>query len=182
MMVSQGVPMICGGDEVRRTQRGNNNPYCQDNEISWFDWSLAEKNREMFRFSQRMIDFRKRNRALRRKEFFQGEQGKPNDRGLIDIVWHGCRLSSPGWDDPNSRALGFTLAGIEQDPDIHVMMNMYWKPLDFELPTVSGRGWYRALDTALLAPSDIADPDEDVAISGNSYLVTGRSVVVLVSK
>jgi len=182
MMVSQGVPMICGGDEVRRTQRGNNNPYCQDNEISWFDWSRAEKNHEMFRFCQRMIDFRKRNRALRRREFLQGEQGKPNDRGLIDIVWHGCRLSSPGWDDPNSRALGFTLAGFEQDSDIHVMMNMYWEPLDFELPTVSGRGWYRALDTALLAPSDIADPGAEVAISGNSYLVTARSVVVLVSK
>jgi isoamylase len=174
--------MICGGDEVRRTQRGNNNPYCQDNEISWFDWSLAEKNREMFRFCQRMIDFRKRNRALRRREFFQGEQGKPNDRGLIDIVWHGCHLFSPGWYDPNSRVLGFTLAGIEQDPDIHVMMNMYWESLDFELPTVSGRGWYRELDTALLAPSDIADPGAEVAISGNSYLLTDRSVVVLVSK
>jgi isoamylase len=179
LMLSQGVPMICGGDEVRRSQRGNNNPYCQDNEISWFDWSLVDKDREIFRFCQRMIDFRKRNRALRRSEFFTGET---NARGLIDIAWHACRLSSPGWSDPNSRALAFTLAGREQDQDIHVMMNMYWESLDFELPPLSGRAWSRAVDTALLPPDDISDPGAEVSISGNSHLVTPRSVVVLVSK
>ena len=86
-----------------------------------------------------------------------------NSRGLIDIAWHGCRLWRPGWDDPNSRALGFTLAGFEQDPDIHVMMNMYWEPLDFELLSVPGRSWFRSIDTALLPPDDIADPGAEVA-------------------
>jgi pullulanase/glycogen debranching enzyme len=83
------------------------------------------------------------------------------------------------WDDPNSRALGSTLAGFEQDPDIHVMMNMYWEPLDFELLSVPGRSWFRSIDTALLPPDDISHPGAEVLISGNSYLVTARSVVVL---
>jgi isoamylase len=101
LMLSQGVPMICGGDEVRRSQRGNNNAYCQDNEISWFDWSLTEKNSDLHRFFQRMIAFRKANRALRRSVFFTGNT---NARGLADITLHGCRLLDPGWNDPDARA------------------------------------------------------------------------------
>ena len=179
LLLSQGVPMICAGDEVRRSQRGNNNAYCQDNEISWFDWSLTEKNSDMRRFFERMIALRKANRALRRKFFFTGNT---NARGLTDIVWHGCRLLSPGWNDPDARALAFTLAGVEQEADIHVMMNMYWQPLEFELPSVTGRGWFRAVDTALLQPNDFSDPGTEVSISGSIYLVSARSVVVVVSK
>ena len=179
LLLSQGVPMICAGDEVRRSQRGNNNAYCQDNEISWFDWSLTEKNSDMRRFFERMIAFRKANRALRRSVFFTGNT---NARGLTDIAWHGCRLLSPGWNDPDARALAFTLAGLEQEPDIHVMMNMYWQPLEFELPSVTGRGWFRSVDTALLQPNDFSDPGTEVSISGSVYLVSARSVAVLVSK
>ena len=108
--------------------------------------------------------------------------GNTNARGLTDIAWHGCRLLSPGWNDPDARALAFTLAGVEQEPDIHVMMNMYWQPLEFELPSVTGRGWFRAVDTALLQPNDFSDPGTEVSISGSVYLVSARSVVVLVSK
>ena len=109
LLLAQGVPMVLAGDEVRRTQKGNNNAYCQDNEISWFDWRLLEKHGELFRFWKLMIDFRKRHPAIHRSRFFDG---KVNDRGLPDVSWHGCQLLHPGWDDPNARALAFTLAGF----------------------------------------------------------------------
>ena len=107
-MLSVGVPMICMGDEVRRTQNGNNNAYCQDNEIGWFDWDLLEKNSHIFRFWKLMIDFRKRHPSLLRPHYFTG---KENERGLKDIDWHGCKLHSPGWDDPSARVLAFTMGG-----------------------------------------------------------------------
>ena len=179
LLLSVGIPMILMGDEVRRTQKGNNNAYCQDNEISWFDWDLTEKNRHLFRFWKLMIDFRKRHSTFRRLQYFSG---KENERGLKDISWHGCRLFNPGWDDSNARCLAFTLGGFDGDEDIHIMMNMYWDGLEFELPPVKGRKWYRVADTYLTPPQDIAEPGEEIQIKGNSYIVSGRSMVVLVSK
>ena len=179
LLLSQGVPMFVMGDEIRRTQRGNNNAYCQDNEISWFDWSQLEENRDLFRFFKELIAFRKRHPILHRSRFFAG---RVNPRGLADIAWHGCRLSGPGWNDPNARALAFTMGGFEDDPDLHVMMNMYWEALDFELPAVMGRGWFRVIDTSLPAPEDFAEPEREVEIAGDSYRVNSRSVVVLISQ
>ena len=144
LMLSRGVPMFVAGDEVRRTQRGNNNAYCQDNEVSWFDWTLPEKNAGMLRFWRGMIAFRKCHEALRHGRYFNGSV---NDRGLKDVSWHGTRLNSPGWSDPNSRVLAFTLAGFNSEPDIHIIMNMYWDALDFEVPQVEGRRWLRVVDT-----------------------------------
>ena len=179
LLLSVGVPMICMGDEVRRTQKGNNNAYCQDNETGWFDWDLVEKNREMFRFWKLMIDFRKRHTTILRPHYFTG---KENERGLKDISWHGCKLYSPGWDDPYARALSFTMGEPGDEEDIHVMMNMYWEPLDFEIPGLRERSWYRAVDTFLPSPQDIAGAGEEVRVNGNNYFVQGRSVVVLISK
>ncbi|GAB1545372.1 glycogen debranching protein GlgX [Scytonema sp. NUACC21] len=181
LLVSQGVPMILAGDEVRRTQKGNNNAYCQDNEMSWFNWDFVEKNSDTLRFFKLMIDFRKRscNPTLRRRHFFTGEI---NERGLADISWHSCKLFSPGWDDPNARALAFTLAGFEGAADIHVMLNMYWEALNFEIPFVEGREWYRIVDTAEPSPRDIADLGKETVVSDNSYIVQNRSIVVLISK
>ncbi|MBE9171339.1 glycogen debranching protein GlgX [Pleurocapsales cyanobacterium LEGE 06147] len=179
LMLSQGIPMILAGDEVRRTQKGNNNAYCQDNEINWFDWDLLEKNAEIFRFFKLMIDFRKRYGSLCRRGFFNGEI---NERGLADISWHGTQLFKPGWDDPNARILAYTLGGFDGAPDIHVMLNMYWESLEFEMPQVEGRNWYKVVDTAETSPLDILDPCQEVIISGNSYLVKNRSVVVLISE
>jgi glycogen operon protein len=179
LLLSQGVPMMLMGDEVRRTQRGNNNAYCQDNEISWFDWDQVKKNAGLLRFWQRMIDFRKRHASLRRKTFFTG---KTNERGLKDITWHGCKLNDPGWNDWNARALAFTLAGQGGDEDIHVMFNMYWEPLEFDLPPLAGRGWRLAVDTAENAPRDAADPGKEKRITSNSFTAQARSVVVLVSR
>ena len=116
LMMSRGVPMFVAGDEVRRTQKGNNNAYCQDNEISWFDWRLTEENRSLLRFWQLLIAARRdfhSLRAGRHGRFFAGEM---NERGLPDIAWHGTELNKPGWDDPNARCLAFTLGGFEGGP------------------------------------------------------------------
>lgn len=179
LMLSQGVPMFVAGDEVRRTQQGNNNTYCQDNELNWFDWSLPQKNAGLLRFWQQMIAFRKSHPNIHRSRFFTGEV---NDRGLTDLSWHSCKLDAPGWGDPNARTLAFTLGGFCGEPDIHVMLNMYWDTLAFDLPTVDGRRWHRAADTSLASPNDVTDAGREVAIDGSNYLVNGRSVVVLISK
>ncbi len=179
LMLSVGIPMICMGDEIRRTQKGNNNAYCQDNEISWFDWDLVEKNNHMLRFWRLMIDFRKRHPTLLRDDYFTGTENK---RGLKDIDWHGCKLHSPGWDDPSARALAFTMGESGAGEDIHVMMNMYYEPLEFEIPSLKARKWYRVIDTFLPAPQDIVEAGTEVRINGNNYVVSDRSVVVLVSK
>jgi glycogen operon protein len=179
LMLSRGVPMMLSGDEVRRTQRGNNNCYCQDNELSWFDWNLVETSSGLLRYWKRIIEFRKRNAAVRKNAFFTG---KVNDRGMPEVAWHGCRLNSPGWNDPGARVLAFTLAGFNGDADIHVMMNMYWETLDFDIPPAAGRTWFVAADTSQDCPNDIADPGDEFQYFGETFAVKGRSIVVLVSK
>ena len=179
LLLSQGVPMILGGDEFGRTQQGNNNGYCQDNEINWFDWNLIDKNAEIFRFFKSMIAFRKRYGSLCRRGFFNGEI---NERGLADISWHGCQLNQPGWNDPNSRAIAYTLGGFNEAVDVHVMLNMYWSGLEFEIPQLKSRNWFKVIDTAQESPLDILDPCQEVLIEEDRYLVGDRSIVVLVSQ
>ena len=181
LLLSQGVPMILMGDEVRRTQRGNNNAWCQDSDISWFDWSLVESNHAIFRFWKQMIAFRKAHGAVHRGRYLQGESGPRSRRGLPDISWHGTAVGQPDW-SPSSRVIAYTLAGEGDAPDIHVMMNMYWEALDFALPTVEGRVWCRAVDTSLSSPVDIVEPGHEVPLDTASYRVDGRCVVVLVNR
>jgi glycogen operon protein len=178
LMLSQGVPMFVAGDEVRRTQGGNNNAYCQDNELTWFDWGLVDENADTLRFFQRMIAFRKEHRALQRRNFFTGEVGP---RGLPDVAWHGQDLGPPAWSDPDGRVLAFTIAGIESDPDIHVMMNMDDQERAFGLPSIEDRSWRVFADTSLPSPRDIAEPGRERALRGDTYPVEGRSIVILVS-
>ena len=179
LMLSRGVPMFVAGDEVRRTQKGNNNAYCQDNEISWFDWNLARENRDMFRFWKGMIEFRKKYSTLRSRRFFNGSV---NGRGLADVSWHGCKLNRPGWSDPEARALAMTLGGFEGEPDIHAILNMYWDDLDFELPPLIGRSWWQVVDTSESSPRDIVDPGDEVKVEGNFARLRGRSIVVMISR
>lgn len=181
LLMSQGIPMITMGDELCRTQRGNNNAYCQDNELSWVDWTNLDLHKDIFRFFKHMIAFRKAHPILHRRRFFTGSVR--NERNLLDIEWHGCELSKPGWNDSFARSLAFTLGGFGDDPDMHIMMNMYWETVYFEIPQVPGRDWYRAVDTALPSPRDIVAPgEEDIKIDKNKYGVEGYSVVVLISK
>ncbi|PYQ95606.1 MAG: glycogen debranching enzyme GlgX [Acidobacteria bacterium] len=176
LMLSRGVPMMLSGDEVRRSQGGNNNPYNQDNVTSWFDWTMLESNRAVFRYFQRMIAFRKAHPALWQPYFYRGET---NQRGLADITWHGTKLNSPGFGDPAARALACTIAGFGDSEDLHVMMNMFWEPLDFEVPADPGRGWHLAIDTFADSPSDIADPGQETIFVDRLCQVQGRSIVVL---
>jgi glycogen operon protein len=178
LLLSRGVPMLVAGDENRRTQNGNNNAYCQDNKSSWFDWTLVESNRDLYHFWKRMIEFRKRHGAIRRGQFFSGVR---NERGLPDVVWHGTKLNSPGWQDPGGRALSVTLAGFSGAADVHIMLNMFWDSLDFELPIVLGRTWLKAVDTASAPPLDAPDMGAEPPVFGNTCKVEGRSIVVLVN-
>ena len=115
LFLSQGVPMLLAGDEMLRTQAGNNNAYCQDNELSWLDWSLTPAQRQMLRFTREMIALRKRHPSLRRRRFLESDE----------IRWYGDTLDTPRWDDPEARVLCFTLLGRDaQEPALHVMINM----------------------------------------------------------
>ncbi len=188
LMLSQGVPMFVMGDEARRTQMGNNNGYCQDNALAWLDWDRVATAGDLVRFTGELIAFRKSHPRLRPTNYFHG---RTNSRGLADLEWHGCRLHSPGWNDPASRVLAFTLAGfpgtahgdvVAEDVDIHAMLNMEWDDLDFDLPAVEGRRWYRVIDTGAAAPDDILSPGSEKLVDGDSYRVANRSVVVLISR
>jgi isoamylase len=179
LMLSQGTPMLLAGDEFRRTQHGNNNAYCQDNEISWVDWSLLEREKELYRFTKGMIRFRKAHSVLRRREYFWGAT---NERGAPEITWHGVKLGAPDWSE-SSHAFAFTLAGFDGDTDIHVMLNMWSEDLEFELPRVAaGNAWRRSVDTALESPADISDDGAEPTVSTGTYRVAARSVVVLIAR
>lgn len=177
LFLSQGTPMMLAGDEVLHTQRGNNNAYCQDNEISWFDWRRVESQASMLRFTREMIALRRRHRSLRRKTFLTGhpEHGST----LPDIAWHGERLDEPPWFDPNARQLAFTLAGVDpEEATLHVIVNMGWERRTFQLPVLPW-GWRCAVNTALASPNDIASPGQQEIVSGDHYDAAARSVVVL---
>ena len=179
LMLSQGVPMFVMGDEVRRTQGGNNNAWCQDNPIGWFDWTQTQTEAGMLRFWSELISFRKSHPAVHRARFFSGAM---NERGMPDISWHGTKLNEPGWNDPHARALAWTVAGSLAHSDIHVMVNMFWEPLTFEIPQIYERAWYTAVNTALPSPQDINAPGNEALVNSHHVEVSGRSIVVLISR
>ena len=171
--------MIQMGDEVRRSQGGNNNAYCQDNEISWLDWTLPEREKDLFRFCREMIRFRKTHPALRSYDYFFGQT---NEYGWPEITWHGIKLNHPDW-SYESHSIAFTLAGFHGASDIHAMINCYWEDLQFELPDLpEQKSWLRSIDTALASPNDILDAGKEVAIDSKTYAVSANSIAVLISK
>ena len=173
--------MILGGDEVLRTQRGNNNGYCQDNELSWFDWTLTEKNREMLRFVTKMIAFRKRHPCLMRKHFLTGKKKK--DAPFPDVTWHGTKLNEPLWRDPDAQILAYTLGRQgKAEEDLHIIFNMSDHEVEMPLPSLSGRAWHLAIDTGEPSSGDIFEPSEQPRINESSYRVSSHSVVVFESR
>jgi isoamylase len=178
-MLSLGVPMILMGDEVRHTQRGNNNAYCQDNETSWFDWTLVAKHADVNRFVTLLIE-----RRLRRST--EHERRRVSLNQLISEAnkeWHGTRLHQPDW-GPWSRSLALSVEVRKQQLRFHLIMNAYWEPLDFELPSPDkgeGKPWRRWIDTALDSPHDIVPWQQAVAVPGQTYRAEGRSMVVLLT-
>jgi isoamylase len=177
-LMALGTPMISMGDEVRRTQGGNNNAYCQDNVISWFDWSLLEKHGDINSFVKRMIRLRlnlgvyREDRRLSLNQFLENSQ----------ILWHGVELNQPDWGD-NSRSLAFTVQREGTGRIFHVMLNAFWETLTFELPgsLLGGNGWRRLVDTSLPSPSDIFDDLSAPAVPDSTYAVQPHSVVILVT-
>jgi glycogen operon protein len=180
LLLSHGIPMILAGDEVLRTQRGNNNAYCQDNELSWFDWRLTETNAGMLRFVREMIAFRKRHSSLMRRRFLTGTI--PEGARLPDVVWHGVQLEQPLWHDPDAQLLIYTLGALEPETeDLHIILNMSEQPYSLPLPDLDGRTWHRAIDTSQDTPADILLPHDQPSVS-IQYTVQPRSVVVLESR
>jgi len=173
LMLSSGVPMILSGDEFGRTQMGNNNAYCHDNEISWLNWNLTEKNSDLFRFWKLLIKFRKSNDLFRR-ETFQS----------FHVEWHGHTLYHPDWSS-ESRVIGMHLFTDFRDrikgfKDIYMIFNSHWESGSFELPHLDGKKWHRVIDTHLNVLSDILEHGKEIVLSDqNNYLVNERSVVVL---
>jgi glycogen operon protein len=176
-LLSLGVPMIVMGDEVRRSQGGNNNAYCQDNETSWLDWTLLKQHSDAHRFFKLLAA-----RRLLRGTEHEGRRLSLNQ--LIreaDKAWHGGRLNQPDWSD-HSHSLAFTAALRNEALAFYIMLNAYWEPLDFELPpAVKGtrNPWRRWIDTALDTPNDIVPWEEARAVPGPTYRAEARSVVVL---
>jgi glycogen operon protein len=177
LLLSQGVPMLLAGDEFLRTQQGNNNAWCQDNEISWVDWTFATKHADFLRFVREMIALRKRHPALRRRSFFRG----------TDVVWHGMEPGIPDWSF-TSRIVALTLdgrqTGREPDRDFYLAFNAWRETLPFTIPTApQGRPWRRAIDTALASPLDIVGLDEGPQVAeGSTYVVAPFSLVVLIGE
>jgi isoamylase len=172
-MLSLGLPMINMGDEVRRTQRGNNNAYCQDNETSWFDWTLLSRHADVHRFVQLLIA-----RRLRRDLRAERERLSLDDfLRASKHAWHGVKLLQPDW-GPGSHTLAFGAELREEALQFYLICNAYWEAFDFELPGETE--WRRWIDTALDSPHDIVDWQEASSVSGQTYKAAARSVVVLI--
>jgi isoamylase len=176
-MLSVGMPMMLMGDEVRRTQGGNNNAYCQDNETSWFDWTLVAKRAEVHRF----VTLLNACRVLRDVE--PERQRVPLNEVIrqADITWHGVRLHEPDWRH-SSHSVAFTARFTAERVLVHVILNAYWEPLEFELPGDANGArdpWRRWIDTFRDSPHDIVEWERAPSVPGLSYRAEPRSVVVL---
>jgi isoamylase len=178
-MLSVGMPMLLMGDEVRRTQRGNNNAYCQDNETSWFDWTFLTKHPDVHRFVT-LINAR---RVLRDPEPERQRVSLCQLLRGVNLVWHGIKLNQPDWGE-NSHSIAFTVEIREERLLFHVIFNAYWQPLDFDLPQVDSpreNAWRRWIDTGLDSPHDIVEWETAEPVPGYVYAAAARSVVVLLA-
>ncbi len=175
LMVAVGTPMLLMGDEVRQTQSGNNNAYCQDNEISWFDWNLKERHADIHRFVKML-------RNCRDVAFEGGPLTLSELLEQAQLEWHGVALNHPDWSD-HSHSIAFTISSLRGRFVLHVMLNAYWEPLTFELPPAgseAGARWRRWIDTSLPSPQDISAWEEAQIVSGSTYVAGPRSTVFLV--
>ena len=173
LLISRGVPMLLGGDEFRRTQRGNNNAYCQDNETSWVDWTHLEQHREIFRFTRGMIAFRRAHSILTTEEFYTG----------AEIQWFGSQGGLPNWADPRCKTLACLIHENGQDR-LYLMFNAATRETDFGLPTLpQGFRWHLAVDTSRLAPQDLFAAGEEALVDDSkTYHVEARSSAILVAR
>jgi glycogen operon protein len=185
LLLSQGVPMLCAGDEMGRTQRGNNNAYCQDNEISWIDWNLDDTDRELFEFTAKLIAFRQSNPVLRRQHFFSGRPIR--GANVKDIAWldpSGKEMSDAAWHEPHVRSLGVRLDGASIDEvdergrplrgdTVLILLNAHHEPVAFRLSAFVRRPvWECVVDTA------IREHEGRRLRGGGRYELQGRSLAL----
>jgi glycogen operon protein len=176
-LLSIGMPMILMGDEVRRTQGGNNNAYCHDDEGAWFDWSLVRKHAGLHRF----VSLLNERRLLRNLEIERQRRTLDDLLRNATFSWHGTKLGQPDWGD-SSRSIALSAEMKNDDLLLHLIFNAYWEPLEFELPAREGPGhWRRWIDTALESPQDIVPWQAAPRIAHARYLAESRSVVVLLA-
>lgn len=187
LMVSQGIPMILSGDEMGNTQFGNNNAYCQDNEIGWIDWKNLDKNSDLFNYFQKIICFRLSHKVFR-NEYHLGYCDYRN-LGYPDFSWHGVKAWQP-WTGYNNLTIAFMLNGQYADTDgvpddfIYVAINMHWEMHGFELPQLpEDMAWHVFANTACAKPDDIHEPGKEVLLDNQGEVLVGdRSIMVLVGK
>jgi len=172
LFVSRGVPMLLGGDEFRRTQRGNNNAYCQDNELSWFDWSLLEKHKEIHRFTRGMIAFRRAHPVLRKEVFYSD----------ADIKWFAPNGATPDWMDPQQKSFACLILG-QSEPDLFLMFNADTRSVNFSIPALSGsKIWRLSVDTSRTAPDDLNEAGKEPSMQGQIRCrVEPRSSAILLT-
>ena len=172
LFISRGVPMLLGGDEFRRSQRGNNNAYCQDNEVSWFDWSLLEKHKEIQRFTRGMIAFRRAHPVLRREDFYMDG----------DIKWFAPNGATPDWTDQQQKSFACLILG-QTEPDLFILFNAGTRSVDFSIPGLpAGKIWRLAVDTSRTAPDDLFDSGKEPSMQGQiSFRVEPRSSAILLA-
>jgi glycogen operon protein len=173
LFISRGVPMLLGGDEFRRTQGGNNNAYCQDNETSWYDWSFLEKHAEIFRFTRGMIAFRRAHPILSKEQFYTD----------TETHWFGPHGGSPNWFDPREKQFACLIHEDEQNA-LYLMFNAWAEAADFGLPLVlPGARWHLAVDTSREAPQDLfAVGEEPIWEDPHTYHLSPRSSAILLAR
>lgn len=183
LLLSQGVPMILAGDEVLRSQQGNNNSYCQDNALSWFNWDLLDKNQEMFHFTRAMIHLRKRHPSLMQRQFLTGSNTDALKKA--DVYWHGTQLNEPQWNDPSSHVLAFTLSGTTpEEEDLHIIFNMSQQEITMTLPKLTNpaKAWHLAVNTERSMHHDIIDVQQQQQITEQSIQLCAHSIIVCESQ
>ncbi|MCU1262408.1 MAG: glycogen debranching enzyme GlgX, partial [Bryobacterales bacterium] len=174
-MLSLGMPMIGMGDEVRRTQQGNNNAYCQDNETSWFDWSLLSKHAGVHRFLKLFV-------ARRLSRNLEDDSGGETLNQLLresNKAWHGVKLNQPDW-SAWSHSVALSAEITKEGHLVYWILNAYWEPLNFELPPVGDGLWRRWIDTSLDSPEDIVPWEDARPCPACAYKAGPHSVAVLV--
>ena len=180
LLLSQGVPMLLAGDEFGRTQKGNNNAYCQDNEISWINWEFPEKNTDLLRFVKLLIHFRQSHRTFHRTKF-QVE----TINGVTEMSWHGLKIGQPDWSE-NSKWLGLLYSTHPKtgDPDIYLMFNSDNRKKQFELPKPKfGKQWRLFIDTFKNSPYDVYEENKmPVLKNQNQYIIGPYSIGVLMAE
>ena len=172
LFTSQGTPMLLMGDEVRRTQAGNNNDFCQDNLISWFDWQDVERHAGLLRFVRKLACFYRDHSLFQQEKFWSDPEGP-------DVIWHGVQLNQPDWGG-DSHSLAYELTNPLKGEHLFVILNAYWEPLAFELPPLQQDvRWHRVVDTARLTPDDFCDHPLALHNGDKTYLVQPRTAVIL---